>query len=101
MNNEGEFLNNAYAQVSDLVNNAYELFYLERDEKFISKEKRAKKMLTRCYEATSYLGAIDSDKRIQEMREEIYTALKNQFELRKSKKIFERFGELYEEKVSK
>ncbi|MCK5625079.1 hypothetical protein KAI04_04520 [Candidatus Pacearchaeota archaeon] len=101
INNEQEFLNNAYAQVSDLLNNSYELFYLKQDNFFISEEKRAKKMLTRCYEATSYFEAVDSDKRIQEIREEIYFTLKNKIDLEKSKNIFERFGELYEKKISK
>ena len=99
INNEEEFLKNAYAQVSDLINNAYELFYLKQEDYFIPEEKRAKKMLTRCYEAASYLGAVDSDSRIQEMREEIYFALKDKYELEKSKKIFEKFGKLYEEKI--
>lgn len=99
INNEEEFLKNAYAQVSDLINNAYELFYLRQEDYFILDEKRAKKMLTRCYEATSYLGSVDSDERVQKMREEIYLALKGKYELEKSKKIFEEFGKLYEEKV--
>jgi len=99
INNEREFLNNAYAQVSDLINNAYNLFYLKQEDYFIPEEKRAKKMLTRCYEATSYLGAIDFDKKIQEIRKEIYFALKDKYELEKSKKIFEKFGQLYEDKI--
>ena len=99
VNNEEEFLKNAFAQVSDLVNNAYELFYLKQDNYFIPEEKRAKKLLTRIYEATSYFGAVDSDERIQKMREEIYLALKDKLELGKSKKLFDQFGELYEEKV--
>ncbi len=101
VNNEEEFLKNAFAQVSDLVNNAYELFYLKQDNYFIPKEKRAKKLLTRVYEATSYFGAMDSDERIQEMREEIYLALVDKYELRKSKELFDRFGRFYEKKVSK
>ncbi|MDP2628736.1 MAG: hypothetical protein Q8P15_02465 [Nanoarchaeota archaeon] len=100
INNEEEFLKNAYAQVSDLINNAYELFYLKQENYFIPEEKRAKKMLTRCYEATSYMGAVDSDRIIQEMRKEIYFALKDKYELEKSKKIFEKFGKLYEEKIN-
>lgn len=99
INNEEEFLKNAFAQVSDLVNNAYELFYLKQEDYFIPEEKRAKKMLTRCYEATSYLGSVDSDERVQKMREDIYLALKDKYELERSKKIFDKFGELYEEKV--
>jgi hypothetical protein len=100
VNNEQEFLKNVLAQVSDLVNNAYELFYLEQEGKFILEQKRAKKILVRCYEATSYLGAIDFDQKIQEIRKEIYIALKDRYELRKSKKIFDKFARLYEEKVS-
>ncbi len=99
INNERAFLKNAFAQVSDLLNNAYRLFYLKQENYFIPEEKRAKKMLTRCYEATSYFGVVDSDKRIQEMRKEIYFALKNKYELDKSKNIFDKFGILYEEKV--
>ncbi len=100
LNNEREFLNNAHAQVSDLVNNAYELFYVGQREYSIPRQKRAKKLLTRCYEATSYLGAVDGDVKVQDMRKEIYLALKGRFELEKSKDIFERFGKMYEEKVS-
>lgn len=100
INNEEEFLKNAYAQVSDLINNAYELFYLIREDKFVPEEVRAKKLLTRSYEATSYFAAVDSNKRIQEMREEIYLALKSKYEIEKSKNIFDRFGRLYEEKIS-
>ncbi|MCA9487963.1 MAG: hypothetical protein KC516_03300 [Nanoarchaeota archaeon] len=99
VNNEEEFLKNAFAQVSDLVNNAYELFYLKQNNYFIPDEKRAKKLLTRIYEATSYFGFVDSDERIQKMREDIYLALKDKPELEKSKKLFDQFGELYEEKV--
>lgn len=100
INNEEEFLKNAFAQVSDLINNAYELFYLRQENYFISEEKRAKKLLTRIYEATSYFASVDSDERIQKMREEIYLALKDKYELKKSKELFNRFGRLYEEKVN-
>lgn len=101
INNEKEFLNNAYAQVSDLVNNAYELFYLIREDKFVPSLIRAKKLLTRCYEAASYLEIINSDEKIKKMRKKVYFALKDRYDLEKSKKIFEDFSKLYEEKVSK
>lgn len=99
INNEEEFLKNALAQVSDLINNAYELFYLKQENSPIPEEKRAKKLLTRIYEATSYFGSIYSDERIQEAREEIYFALKSKYDLEKSKRIFEKFGELYEKQI--
>lgn len=66
---------------------------------FIPEEKRAKKLLTRIYEATSYLGAVDSDERIQKMREKIYLTLRDKYKLIKSKKLFDKFEKLYEEKV--
>jgi hypothetical protein len=100
INNEEEFLKNAFAQVSDLINNAYELFYLRQKNYFIPEEKRAKKLLTRIYEATSYLESVDSDERIQKMREEVYLTLKDKYELEKSKNLLDRFGKLYEEKVN-
>lgn len=96
INNEEEFQKNALAQVSDLVNNAYELFYLPRADKFVSNETRAKKILTRSYEATSYLGLLDSSQDVQKIRKEIYGALNEKFELCKSMEIFDKFGELYE-----
>jgi len=101
INNEGKFLNNAYAQISDLLNNAYDLFYLERGKDAIPEEKRARKLLTRCYEASSYLKAVDSDEKIQRMRERIYSALESGPKINESKGIFEEFGRLYEEKVTK
>jgi hypothetical protein len=99
VNNEKEFLDNAYAQVSDLVNNAYELFYLIREDKFVPIPVRAKKLLTRCYEAASYLGIIDSDEKIEKMRKKVYFALKDRYDLEKSKRIFDEFSKLYEEKI--
>lgn len=101
INNEREFLNNAFAQVSDLVNNAYDLFYINNKDLNFSREKRAKKLLTRCYEATSYLRAIDKDSRIEKIRKRIYNELIESPDIGKSKRIFEELGRLYEEKASK
>ena len=100
INNEKEFLRNTYAQVSDLINNAYELFYFKQDDYFIPEEKRARKILSRCYEAISYIDAIDSNENVQEMRKEIYLALKDKHELKRSKELFDKFGKLYEKKIS-
>ncbi len=100
INNEEEFLKNALAQVSDLVNNAYELFYLEQERKPIPEQKRAKKLLVRGYEAASYFGVIDSNKNIQDMRKEMYTALKSKYELEKSKRIFDKLVSLYRKKLN-
>ncbi len=98
ISNKEEFLKNSYAQVSDLINNSYELFYLKQKNYFIDQEKRAKKILNRCYEAISYLGSVDSDKKIQDMRKEIYFALIDKPNLNKSKKIFRKFTNLCEDK---
>lgn len=99
VNNEEEFLKNAFAQVSDLINNTYDLFYLDQKNHMLSEDKRSKKILTRCYEATSYFMAIDKDERIEEIRKEIYLKLINGCNLKMSKLIFEKFGRLYEERL--
>jgi len=98
INNENEFLKNAYAQVSDLINNAYDLFYLNEENHF-SKEKRARKLMNRCYEATSYFAAVNSDNRISIIRKEIYLSLQNKVDLNESQKLFDKFVNLYEEKI--
>lgn len=98
LNNEGQFLKNAYAQVSDLIHNTYRLFYLENDFK-IKEDKRARKMLNRCYEATSYMESIDSSFGIDDIRRKIYSAITNKVSLNESKVIFNEFTNLYEYKV--
>lgn len=99
VNNEKEFMNNVYAQVSDLLHNSYELFYLKHKEKHFSEEERAVKILKRCYEASSYLGLINTDNKIREIRKKLYFALKNKLDLKKGKIIFKEFQKIYEEKV--
>ena len=101
LNNNKQFLDNVYAQISDLINNAYDLFYLENKKIFIGKHERAKKILNRCYEAASYMEMLGKNQRVTNIRKEIYLARVNNFEIERSKKIFDRFTEIYEENVSK
>ena len=54
-------------------------------------------MLTRCYEATSYLRFINSNEDIQRLREKMYYSLKNGCDLEQSKSIFRDFAKIYEE----
>lgn len=100
LSNNQQFLKNTYAQVSDLIHNSHRLFYLEND-KGIKEDKRARKILNRCYEATSYMGVIDPSVEIDDIRKKIYFAIANKVSLKKSKAIFDEFTSLYEEKVSK
>lgn len=100
LKNSQQFLKNAYAQVSDLIYNSYNLFYLEND-KGIKEDKRIRKMLNRCYEATSYMGAIDPSIEVDRIRKEIYSAITNKITLKQSQAVFDEFTDLYEEKVSK
>lgn len=93
VNNEKEFYRNVYAQVSDLVNNSYELFYLVHNRK-VSEYTRAKKLLTRCYEASSYLEVANLDDKTKGVRKELYNALNKEYSLDKSKKIFDKFVSL-------
>lgn len=100
LSNNQQFLKNTYAQVSDLIHNSHRLFYLEND-KGIKEDKRARKILNRCYEATSYMGVIDPSVEIDDIRKKIYFAIANKVSLKESKAIFDEFTSLYEEKVSK
>lgn len=100
LNNGQQFFKNAYAQVSDLIHNSYNLFYLENGIG-MKEDKRARKMLSRCYEATFYMGAIDPSVEVDKIRKKIYFMITNKVKLEESKEIFDEFTSLYEKKVSK
>jgi len=53
VNNKHTFLQNGYAQVSDLLNNAYELYYLKEKRPNMSDNDRSRKILSRLNETIS------------------------------------------------
>ena len=72
--NKKLMLRNIYSQVSDLLNNAYEIYYL-KNLNGLKINKRARKLLSRSYEAVSFISLIDNCKEIKNLKREIYLKL--------------------------
>lgn len=95
--NKKTFLKNVYAQVSDLLNNAYELYYL--NNKKLSIKRRSKKILSRIYEATSYLIFLEKDLEIKELRKRIAFQIEKGATLYETKFLFRKVIFIYEKKL--
>lgn len=102
LNNKKTFLRNVYAQISDLLNNTYELYYLNNPSRStLSKEERARKILSRVYEALSYMEFLEKDIQIKNFRKEIYFHIKKGVTFSESKKILKRMFLLYSKKIDR
>lgn len=99
INNKEVFLHNIYAQASDLLNNTYELYYLDNEKKKLNNEQRAKKICSRIYEAVSYLEFLGNDNEITELRKGIYFSMENGFSFSESKKLFDKVIVVYENRI--
>jgi len=93
--NKEIFMNNIYAQVSDLLSNTYNLYYLKKERLFLTDNQRAKKILSRLYEAVSYLGFLENDFELINLKKEIYLHYNKNTSFSKSKKIFDKFKIFY------
>lgn len=87
------FINNCYAQVSDLLSNSYDLYYLNK--KKLPNKDRSRKISSRLYEASLYLGEIDPTKKIKQIQKEIYNNKISEISLNESKKIFDNFRKTF------
>ena len=94
--NKKIFVNNCYAQVYDLLINTHKTYYLKKSEKEISNKTRARKILSRLFEASKYLSIINPNKKIEKIQKEILS-LKSEkkYSLRKNKELFKRFVKYY------
>ena len=99
INNRKTFLKNGYAQVSDLLNNAYELYYLRNKKSNLNGRSRSKKILSRVYEAISYLNLLEKNARISNFKEKIAAQIENEAIIRESKKTFNEIASLYKKKA--
>ncbi len=99
INNENVFLKNIYAQVSDLLHNTYKLFYLGFHKKGLNKEQRARKILSRVYEAMSYIEILEKSTEIVNLRKEIYLSRGSGLSFLESKKLFNKVVSVYNNKV--
>ncbi len=93
--------NNIYGQVSDLLNNAYELYYLKNKELKLNNKKRAQKILSRLYEAVSYVNLLEKNTILGKFRRKIFSQIKNKISLRDAQKTFDDVFFLYQKKTSK
>ena len=99
MNNRKAFLKNGYAQVSDLLNNAYELYYLKNKKSDLNEKNRSRKILSRIYEAISYLNFLENDIRVNNFKKKIAIQIEREATLKESKKTFNEIASLYKKKT--
>lgn len=99
VNNNKIFLKNGYAQVSDLLNNAYELYYLKNKKSNLSDKGRSKKILSRIYEAISYMGFLGNDITVKNFKKKIAIQIEKGIKLEESKNIFNKIVLFYKKKT--
>lgn len=99
MNNRKTFLKNGYAQVSDLLNNAYELYYLKNKKSNLNEKDRSRKILSRIYEAISYLNFLENNTRVNNFKKKIAIQIEKEATLKESKKTFDEIASLYKKKT--
>lgn len=91
--NDALFHENIYAHVSDLLTNAYELYVLNMRN--LDDMQRARKILSRSYEATTYMMESVSKDKISAIRDEIYSSMNSGCNLSESNGIFVRLVQIY------
>ena len=96
--NKKAFLKNGYAQVSDLLNNVYELYYLRDKKSNLNNRNRAKKILSRTYEAISYMHLLGNNTKIRKFKRKIAILIENEVTLQQIKKIFDEVVLFYNKK---
>lgn len=99
VDNSEVFQDNIYAQVSDLLFNAYDLFYKKNKRLNLNDQQRSKKILSRTYEALSYLEFSSEREQIGDIRKKVYFATTEGTPLSKSKNIFNEVMSIYRENV--
>lgn len=96
--NEKIFIDNILSQVSDLIYYAYDMHY--KNNIFnLSNEERAKKIISRMYEASSYLSHLYPN--CEKIKKSIYLLTKNKISLKESKKYIITIKNIYEEKLNR
>lgn len=94
--NKKIFLNNCYAQVYDLLINTHKTYYLRKPEKEISNKTRARKILSRLFEASKYSHIINPNKEIEKIQKEIISLRSRKvYSLKENKELFKEFVKYY------
>jgi len=97
VNNKRIFLKNGYAQISDLLSNAYELYYLKNRKSNKSDKERSRKILSRIYEAISYMDFLKEN--TKDFKKKIVIKIKNGATLKESKNIFDKVVLFYKKRI--
>lgn len=98
-NNRKVFLKNVHAQISDLLNNAYELYFVNNEGKKYEENDRSRKMLSRTYESISYLKILRNDIRVNYFRKKVANKINKKTSLEVSKKIIYEMIAIYEREI--
>ncbi|GEM_PF-5440397 len=86
--NREAFQKNLYAQVSDLLVNTFDLYYLNNEKIKLNDSQRSKKILSRIYEAVTYLTLTEKNSEIENLRRNIYLSIDTNLSLKKTEKLF-------------
>ncbi|MSS74734.1 hypothetical protein EXS73_00765 [Candidatus Pacearchaeota archaeon] len=95
------FLKNCPAQIYDLLFNAYNRYYLKDIRNELSSETRKRKILSRIFEASKYIGFICFSKNVKDIQKKVSKLKENkETTLTSSKKIFNSFVNYYNLAIS-
>jgi hypothetical protein len=93
------FQKNLYAQASDLLINTFDLYYNDNERIKLSPNKRANKILSRIYEAVTYLNFADDASEISELRKQIYNSINFGLPFEETKRLFNHVVSIYNNKI--
>jgi hypothetical protein len=99
LENRELFQKNLYAQASDLLINTFDLYYNDNERIKLSPNKRANKILSRIYEAVTYLNFADDAPEISELRKQIYNSINFGLPFEETKRLFNRVVSIYNNKT--
>lgn len=100
--NKKIFLSNCYAQIYDLLINSYNAYYLRDSDNKVPKKTRARKILSRIFEASKYASIISPSKELKNLQRKIISyKLKKEHNLKENKKLFVKFIDYYNKLAGK
>ena len=101
LENRELFQRNLYAQASDLLINTFDLYYNDNERVKLSHNKRANKILSRIYEAVTYLSFVEDNPEIGQLRKQIYNSISFGLPLRETKRLFNKVVSIYNNETDK
>lgn len=99
LENRELFKGNLYAQASDLLVNTFDLYYHDNERIKLDTDKRANKILSRIYEAVTYLSFVEDSPEIGRLRKQLYNSLNSGLSLKETKRLFNSVVSIYNNKT--